>query len=332
MELAKYLIENVETSYDVLKHVIHSLSMEELANVHDELCRADTQSLQMERLLFLIDSRLEPKEAIKKPKKPNLPIQVLLDDFSDNKSGKVGLSRLELQKRFDYQSFEIQAKIVEAFMRKGTKKDVVWCSKYFVDDYWGKSFWKEEYLCVVKSYWESDMENYKLLKVIEWYASKDYLNEKKKFIESETVGWIESVAYVRLLVGLGKADKVDKNRLNPSNYAYVCAKTGRKITTGDAFFAILWAVVNEIQKGWNSCFALGFSRSLHGKLVFKVTGELGLSLWSVAELGHTDVVIRFNEWIKLVTNELEALNEFDYESINKTISMRIKDFKRASDV
>ena len=92
MELAKYLIENVETSYDVLKHVIHSLSMEELSNVHDELCRADTQSLQKERLSFLIDSRLEPKEAIKKPKKPNLPIQVLLDDFSDNKSGKVGQS------------------------------------------------------------------------------------------------------------------------------------------------------------------------------------------------------------------------------------------------
>ena len=63
-------------------------------------------------------------------------------------------------------------------MKKGQKTDVVWCSKYFVENYAdtvtyqdqtfdvvGQLFWKDKYLDIVKRYWEEDIENYKLLKV-----------------------------------------------------------------------------------------------------------------------------------------------------------------------
>lgn len=154
-----------------------------------------------------------PSRNEKKPKRINNPIQQLLDDFSNNKSGKVHESRRELQRRFEYQSFEDQKKIIRAFMKKAVKTDVVWCSKYFVMEYAdtvyleGEAvelvdylFWENEYLDVVKSYWLHDMENYKLLKVLTRFESPEYLKEKIKAIENEMDGIIDSIAYSKLAI------------------------------------------------------------------------------------------------------------------------------------
>ena len=117
---------------------------------------------------------INPRPSPEKTKKANLPLQQLLDTFSISKGEQLKNTRRELQTRFDGQSFSDQELIIDTLMKKGLKTDVVWCSKYLIEEYAdtitfqdetfevvGTLFWKDEYLNVVKSYWEKDMENYK---------------------------------------------------------------------------------------------------------------------------------------------------------------------------
>lgn len=286
-----------------------------------------------------IEGTIPPRNE-KKPKRINKPIQQLLDDFSNNKSGKVHESRRELQRRFEYQSFEDQKKIIRAFMKKAVKTDVVWCSKYFVMEYAdtvyleGEAvelvdylFWENEYLDVVKSYWLPDMENYKLLKVLTRFESPEYLKEKIKAIENEMDGIIDSIAYSSLLLKVceDKRYPLPKERLTPFKYAYISAKTDRTISEEEAVAALVWAANNEIF--WPSHFV----RNLQGKLVFRdyKYSTLGLTLWSLSKLGHTSVIINFNEWIKMIVNTLEIMKYIDFEIINNIIREKFEELHKS---
>lgn len=275
-----------------------------------------------------------PSRNEKKPKRINNPIQQLLDDFSNSKSGKVHESRRELQRRFEYQSFEDQKKIIRAFMKKAVKTDVVWCSKYFVMEYADivyledeavelvdYLFWENEYLDVVKSYWLPDMENYKLLKVLTRFESPEYLKEKIKAIENEMDGIIDSIAYSSLLLKVceDKRYPLPKERLTPFKYAYISAKTDRTISEEEAVAALVWAANNEIF--WPSHFV----RNLQGKLVFRdyKYSTLGVALWSLSKLNHTSVIILFNEWINTVICALEKEKHLDATIISNNIQEKL---------
>lgn len=275
-----------------------------------------------------------PSRNEKKPKRINNSIQQLLDDFSNSKSGKVHESRRELQRRFEYQSFEDQKKIIRAFMKKAVKTDVVWCSKYFVMEYAdtvyleGEAvelvdylFWENEYLDVVKSYWLPDMENYKLLKVLTRFESPEYLKEKIKAIENEMDGIIDSIAYSSMLLKVceDKRYPLPKERLTPFKYAFISAKTDRTISEEEAVAALVWAANNEIF--WPSHFV----RNLQGKLVFRdyKYSTLGVALWSLSKLNHTSVIILFNEWINTVICALEKEKHLDATIISNNIQEKL---------
>ena len=235
-----------------------------------------------------------------------------------------------MKKRFEAQSFSDQETIIAAFMNKASKTDVVWCSKYFVENYAeivvyqgqqfdvvGYMFWKDEYLDVIKRHWEHDMDNYKLLKAIVLFDSTEYLKERIRLIEAETPGIIDRPSYSSLLLKVceDKSYPLPKERLTPSQYAYITAKTGRNITPEDASAALVWAVNNESRWSFN------FARNLQGHLIFRdfKYSTLGLTLWSLSKLGYSDIIIAFNEWIKQVIAKLATLKEINNDVIDKTI-------------
>lgn len=285
MELAKYLLENVENSPDITRHIVKSLSVDDLERLEVEQKQHYSNDSRVRFLVDCIDKQRFPTWYCPDiPKAINAPIQALLDDFSNVKSGCIVNARRELQKRFEYQSFDDQKRIINAFMEKGTKSDVVWCSKHFVELFAdilyikGEShtivdclLWKEAYLDAVKSYWEKDMENYKLLKVIVKFASLDYLREKIQGMESESEGIIDSVAYTSLVLRMCEEEGyvIPKEKLTPFKYAYICAKSNRQLTEEEADLALRQVSLEK--------------------------SNLGLALWSVAKTGNTQALIRFNE-------------------------------------
>ena len=322
MELSKYLIENPNSSFDILKHLVNALSSDQLIEIRDNTTNED---------LWLYTNKLiNPKPSKDSVKHINAPLQQLLNDFANGRGEQLKQTRRQLQKRFDVQSFDDQELIIETFMKKGTKTDVVWCSKYFIEyyadtvtyqeqtfDVVGQLFWKDKYLDIVRHYWEEDMENYKLLKVILQFDSIEYMKEKIKKLESYSDGIIDDVAYPQLLIKVceDKNYPLPKERLTPFQLAYISAKTDRTITAEEASAAIRWVISNELN--WHFYF-IG---NLQGHIVFRdyKYSTIGLTLWSLSKLGHTSEIIAFNEWIKQIVNKLESIKHIDRESINKTV-------------
>lgn len=325
MDTTQYILDNSDSSIDIIKHLVNTLTPEQLVEL-----RAATDN---EDVWFYTNSKINIKPS-NEVKTVNAPLQQLLDDFNNPRSGKVHKTRRELKKRFEAQSFSDQETIIAAFMNKASKTDVVWCSKYFVENYAeivvyqgqqfdvvGYMFWKDEYLDVIKRHWEHDMDNYKLLKAIALFDSTEYLKERIRLIEAETPGIIDRPSYSSLLLKVceDKSYPLPKERLTPSQYAYITAKTGRNITPEDASAALVWAVNNESRWSFN------YVRNLQGHLIFRdyKYSTLGLSLWSLSKLGYSDIIIAFNEWIKKVIAKLESLKEIDNNVIDKTIKEMI---------
>ena len=326
MELTKYLLENPDASIDILKHLVNALPQEQFMEIRDNTTDED---------LWLYTNKLiNPKPAKDIVKHVNAPLQQLLDEFTNSRGKHLQATRRELQKRFDGQSFADQELIIDAFMKKGTKTDVVWCSKYLIEEYAdtitfqdetfeavGTLLWKDEYLDTVKHYWEQDMENYKLLKVITQFDSPEYLKRKIRDIENECEGIIDGVAYSGLLLKVceDKSYPLPKGRLTPFQYAYISAKTDRTISKEEAKTALAWAANNETF--WPSHFV----RNLQGHLIFRdyKYSTLGLALWSLSKLGHTSVIISFNEWIKVVISALEMEKHLDASTISKIIQEKL---------
>lgn len=322
MELSKYLIENPNSSFDILKHLVNALPQDQLIEIRDNTTNED--------LWIYTNNLINPKPKKDTVKHVNAPLQQLLDEFTNSRGEQLKQTRRELQKRFDGQSYSDQELIIDTCMKKGQKTDVVWCSKYFVEnfadtviyqdqtfDVVGQLFWKDKYLDIVKRHWEEDIENYKLLKVILQFDSIDYMKEKIMEIESYSDGIIDDVAYPQLLIKVceDKNYSLPKERLTPFQLAYISAKTNRTITAEEASAAIRWVISNELN--WHFYFI----RNLQGHIVFRdyKYSTIGLTLWSLSKLGHTSVIIAFNEWIKLVVAKLKSIKHLDKESINKTI-------------
>ena len=326
MELSKYLLDNSSSSSDILKHLVNSLPTDQLVGLRDNTTN--------DELWFYVNKLINPRLSPEKTKKANLPLQQLLDTFSVSKGEQLKNTRRELQKRFDGQSFADQELIIDTFMKKGLKTDVVWCSKYLIEEYAdaitfqdetfevvGTLFWKDEYLNVVKHYWEHDMENYKLLKVITQFDSPEYLKRKIRDIENECEDVIDGVAYPSLLLKVceEKINPLPKDRLTPFQYAYISAKTDRTISEEEAVAALVWAANNETF--WSSHFV----RNLQSQLVFRdyKYSTLGLALWSLSKLGHYSVIIAFNEWIKAVISALEKEKHLDASTISNIVQEKL---------
>lgn len=322
MELSKYLIENPNSSFDILKHLVNALSSDQLIEIRDNTTNED---------LWLYTNKLiNPKPSKDSVKHVNAPLQQLLNDFANGRGEQLKQTRRQLQKRFDVQSFDDQELIIETFMKKGQKTDVVWCSKYFIEyyadtviyqdqafDVVGQLFWKDKYLDIVKRYWEEDIENYKLLKVILQFDSIEYMKEKINELESYSDGVIDDVAYPQLLIKVceDKNYTLPKDRLTPFQIAYISAKTDRSITEEEASAALRWVINNELN--WHFYFV----RDLQGHIIFRdyKYSSIGLTLWSLSKLGHISEIIAFNEWIKHVVAKLESIKYLDRESINEIV-------------
>lgn len=318
MEITQYLLGNPSSSFDILKHLVNALPSNQLIEIRDNTTNED---------LWLYTNKLiNPKPSKDTVKHVNAPLQQLLDDFANGRGEQLKQIRRELQKRFEGQAYADQELIIETFMKKGQKTDVVWCSKYFVEDYAdtvtyqdqtfdvvGQLFWKDKYLDIVKRYWEADIENYKLLKVILKFDSIEYMKEKINELESYSDSVIDDVAYPQLLIKVceDKNYPLPKSRLTPFQIAYISAKTNRTITEEEASAALHWVISNELN--WHFYFV----RNLQGHIIFRdyKYSTIGLTLWSLSKLGHTSVIISFNELIKEAIKKLESMEHLDRESL-----------------
>ena len=179
----------------------------------------------------------------------NKTIETLLRWFNNPKSKKIQLARMELHKRFPFQSYLQQRKIMDAVMQRGSKIDVLWAAKHLLQ----KVYWKDEYLDTILSVWKTEKTNWKLAKIISVHASKECVRECVTFYNPQKPKdkYPNDYAYDLLITRAALDDSqfvIDKNTLTPMQYVFTCAKVNRKISHNDAI------------GGFYSCIAISFNK------------------------------------------------------------------------
>lgn len=83
-----------------------------------------------------------------KKQKRNSPIATLIKNYVNKNSGKVSVSREEIQRRFNWLDWKDQKRILTAFLDSG-RSDREWAYGKVLD------YWDESFMPKVKELWET---------------------------------------------------------------------------------------------------------------------------------------------------------------------------------
>ena len=246
----------------------------------------------------------------------NPSISELIQTYIMKVNGTVGPARKELRRRFPYCSYDEQVIIIHTFMTGGCINDILWCAKYLIEE----DYWKPSYLPTLLNLWLEHKDNYPLSKAIIKYAEEDFIKMMVSSLDPE----VESERRVRTLAVVRLAKDKDINLLefdlNPRDYIYVAAKTGRKVeqeTVLEGLFHLMPKLTCEFM--------------VRNTLVVKIleNGEVSFHLkdehlmWAIAKLECADALMEFNDWMRDVikkANTMYNVKELGIESLDKAIS------------
>lgn len=151
----------------------------------------------------------------------NRPIAMLVSWYLDKKSGKVTDARKEIQKRFDYLDWDIQKRIVLAFLQSGLT-DRQWA--------YGKAFrqWDDDYQEVIRNLWERYHEYMCAWSVIAHFPI-EYVKANAQTLE-------EVNGYYHLCQRLAEDSSytIDRSKLNGKEYLLVMLNAHREISEEEA--------------------------------------------------------------------------------------------------
>lgn len=166
--------------------------------------------------------------------KHNTPAATLIKNYKNKRSGKVSVSRREIQQRFNGMDWRHQKQILLAFISAGAADREWACRKMF-------AFWDNSFIPVVKTLWEQYQE-LPLSWLILRYFPKDYL---KQNICRLSHGRNYYYLCQRLIDEEGF--EVDKNRLYESDMIQLFKITKKKVTDeeiSEVFFSMVRKICN----------------------------------------------------------------------------------------
>ena len=151
----------------------------------------------------------------------NCPIATLIEWYCDKKSGKVTDARKEIQKRFNYQDWEDQKRIVMAFLQSG-KTDREWAyNKVYYQ-------WDDSYLEQIRTLWELHHEYVCAWSVIEHFPI-EYVKENAQILE-------EVNGYYHLCMRFSEDPSyaIDRSKLSDKEFLLVMLNAHRKVDEEEA--------------------------------------------------------------------------------------------------
>lgn len=252
-------------------------------------------------------------------RKRNTPIAKLIRDYTNKKSGKVSVSREEIQRRFNHLDWKDQKKILTAFLDSG-KTDREWAYSQLLDN------WDDSFIPKVKELWEIYRE-YKCAWSVIRYFPLEYI---KLHMEDFT----EERDYYFICLRLAKDKKyiIDSNKLSKTDYLSVLYHTGRNLTDHKAH-DILFGIIRD-------CCAPDYSiirleNVGEGKRSEVVTPanfrEVNLAIYYLQKLERIVIVCLFEIWNQMVEENIYNSSEFktikrsdyysDYEYDQKRIEL-----------
>ena len=232
--------------------------------------------------------------------KHNTPAATLIKNYQNRKSGKVTVSRREIQQRFNGMEWRHQKKILLAFINAGAA-DREWASRKMF------AFWDNSFIPVVKSFWEKYHEM-PLSWLILRYFPKDYL---KQNLDSLSQGRNYYYLCQRLI---DEEDfHLDKNRLYESDIIELFKISKKKVTDeeiADVFFSMLRKICRGEYKSaymydWDNDYSSRYGWSILVNI--KVRYILSEIEFSLSRKGLADAI---HMWNRKIAKEVKESNEY----------------------
>lgn len=290
----------------VLKALVHTLNNWELKELQNRLKKGYSQR----NVAGDLYNEAEKMLCANQPQK-NESLSSLLKQYTDKKSGKVGVSRPKLQDRFDKQDFQVQRKILKAFLA-GAKRDREWAYKKLSGNW--DAFFADDIKALWEKYHDKDCE-----RVVIRFLPEDYIIENLPLLDcDENYSWLctRLINHPQFHFDKERLSKCDHIYWGPDDveYLYILAKSKSSIERDEAtriLYKMLIAQLlyhKEIPESYediedNSTMWRGM------ELIKKVDGLVPTTkwfkvvrrvLWCMGKLGLTEELIAFEEWDKKV--------------------------------
>ena len=117
----------------------------------------------------MLDARKE-RAARKSSHRLNYPIEEVLDDFLNRRTGKLVEAKRQLRKRFDGLDHPMQEKVMMALMEHGHERE----RNFIIDKLYGEDFWADEYIPLVRKWWEQYHDG-RMARVVVKYCPREYI-------------------------------------------------------------------------------------------------------------------------------------------------------------
>ena len=223
-------------------------------------------------------------------RKRNTPISSLIKNYINKKSGKVGVSRKEIQERFDHLDWKDQKKILTSFLQAGMT-DRKWAS-YKLLSYWDKSFEP-----IMEELWQKYKERELAWTIIRYFPI-DYVKQN-----IDTLGAGHNYQNICIRLSGVEGFEMDESKLNEVELLHVYIKTGMCLTNKRAM-ELLMTLVEKICTGEYEEWGHGWYFNFDPKLASITESNLLKRALSILEDGNYDKVVHdLNIWNESVLHD-----------------------------
>lgn len=230
--------------------------------------------------------------------KRNTPILTLIRNYVNKKSGKVSVSREEIQWRFDCLDWKDQKKILLAFLDSGMS-DREWSYTKLLT-HWDKLFEPK-----VMQLWEKYQE-YRCSWIIIRYFPLEYITDHIAEFTDE-----RDYYFISLRLAKDKDYVIDRSKLSATDYLALLYHTGRSISTEDAVDT-LFSIIHDCCIKETAFMRL--ERVGEGRRVNVITPanfrEIRLAIYYLEKLGMEEAVEQFERWNQSVEDAIFESSEF----------------------
>ena len=211
------------TVYDFIKENIHDLHPFSLTGLLESLDGHDLDLIEKCTNWFeikvlkgrMLDGRKDRAKVKNITHRLNYPIEEVLDDYVNRRTGKLVEAKRQLKKRFDGMDHDMQEKVMMAFMVQGGEKE----REFIYDKLYGDEFWVDDYIPLVQQWWEQFQDG-KMGKVVVKYCPREYILAQLEELDRKC-----NYATLCLRTGI----EPDPERLPAWTYLYVLKTSGGQL-------------------------------------------------------------------------------------------------------
>lgn len=220
----------------------------------------------------------------------NTPIATLIKNYQNKKSGKVVVSRREIQERFDYLDWKDQKKILMSFLQAGMT-DRKWAS-YKLLSYWDKSFEP-----IMEELWQKYKERELAWTIIRYFPI-DYIKQN-----IDTLGAGHNYQDICIRLSGVEGFEMDESKLNEVEILKVYTKARLRLTNKRAM-ELLMTLVEKICTDEYEDRGYGWIYNFDPKLSSITESNLLNRALSILEDGGKNRVVHdFRIWNECVLND-----------------------------